>query len=401
MRLLEIPKDKYDAYRLDVIFNGYKWDPQFLGDNTVARSVLVLSEREHAELERLTGLLAAETESAELLLNGAAKLSRNLLLPRQTRRALRRAKDYRKEEHIRLMRFDFHPLSAGGWAVSEVNSDVPGGFAEASLMPEIAAACFPGAGFRHINFGDILADAVCEKVRPGGRVAFVHCTSYSDDRQAVQFLGDKLESRGFRAVYAAADHLRFENKKAVCVLGGNEGEVDAVFRFTPVEWLIGLKPKHWPGYFDTVTPSCNHPVAVYAQTKRFPLAFDALQRRGAPLSAWRGLLPQTMEVRYAKNRDGFIYKPASGRVGEGVSIEEACRDGEYERIIKDVRRRPRRYVAQRRFDGAPLLSAGGESFHVCLGCYSVEGAAAGYYARISRAPRIDSRAADIPVLIER
>ena len=36
-----------------------------------------------------------------------------------------------------LMRYDFHPVKEGDWAVSEVNSDVPGGFAEASLMPEV------------------------------------------------------------------------------------------------------------------------------------------------------------------------------------------------------------------------------------------------------------------------
>ena len=41
-----------------------------------------------------------------------------------------------------------------------------------------------------------------------------------------------------------------------------------------------------------------------------------------------------------------------------------------------------------------------EEFHVCLGSYTVDGAHAGYYARISNTPRIDSNAADIPVLIE-
>ena len=42
-----------------------------------------------------------------------------------------------------------------------------------------------------------------------------------------------------------------------------------------------------------------------------------------------------------------------------------------------------------------------EKYHVCIGSYSVEGKHAGYYARISNLPRIDSYAADIPVLIER
>ena len=49
----------------------------------------------------------------------------------------------------------------------------------------------------------------------------------------------------------------------------------------------------------------------------------------------------------------------------------------------------------------PLQGENGEEFHVCLGSYAVEGKHAGYYARISILPRIDSNAADIPVLIER
>ena len=47
-----------------------------------------------------------------------------------------------------------------------------------------------------------------------------------------------------------------------------------------------------------------------------------------------------------------------------------------------------------------MVGNGGEEFHVCLGSYSVDGKHAGYYARISKTPRIDSNAADIPVLIE-
>ena len=46
------------------------------------------------------------------------------------------------------------------------------------------------------------------------------------------------------------------------------------------------------------------------------------------------------------------------------------------------------------------VSEDGEKYHVCIGSYSVEGGHAGYYARISQTPRIDSYAADIPVLID-
>ena len=401
MKLVSIPKDKYDHYRLDLIFNCYKWDPQFLDNNTVAKHVLVITKEEHQELEKLTEKIDKETIQAEQFLNKNIKFSKRLALPKTIYKELYRMKNYQPDKHIRLMRYDFHPTIENKWAVSEVNSDVPGGFAEASLMPQVAKALLNEEKYWYKNFGDILSNAIAKKVKPKGTIMMVHCTSYSDDRQVMQFLGDKLKNIGFNIIYAAADHLRFKDNKAFSILNGKEGEIDAIFRFTPLEWLKDIKPKYWQGYFDTITPSCNHPIAIFAQTKRFPLVWDIVEKHGIKLSTWRELLPETLEVKDIKNKEGYIYKPACGRVGENISIKEACSDEEYEKIIKDVKRHSKQYLAQKKFNSKPLLTEDGESFHVCLGSYSVEGKHAGYYARISKTPRIDSNAADIPVLIER
>lgn len=401
MKLLSIPDYKYNDYRLDAIFNCYKWDPQFLDNNTVAKHVLLISEKEHQELEELTEKLDYETVQAETILNANLKIAKPLALPKQIHKELTKMKNYEPGKHIRLMRYDFHPTIEGTWAVSEVNSDVPGGFAEASLLPELAAGLFRDKHYQHKNLGDIIASSIVAKVRPKGRIMFIHCTSFSDDRQVMQFLGDKLKAMDFTVIYAAADHLRFENNEAISILDGNEGKVDAIFRFTPLEWLIGIKPKRWSGYFDTITPSCNHPIAIFAQTKRFPLVWDALEKEGLQFTTWRRLLPKTHEVAGVKGDEGYIYKPAYGRVGEKISIKEACRDDEYKKIIADVKRHPKQYLAQKKFNSKPLVSEAGDEFHVCLGVYCVDGKAGGYYARISKSPRIDSYAADIPVLIER
>ena len=65
-----------------------------------------------------------------------------------------------------------------------------------------------------------------------------------------------------------------------------------------------------------------------------------------------------------------------------------------------MKKHPKQYLAQKKFISNPICTENGEEFHVCLGSYTVEGKHAGYYARISDIPRIDSYAADIPVLIE-
>lgn len=399
MKLVPIPEEKYEEYRLNLMFDCYKWDPQFFDHNTVAKYAVVLTKAEHEKIKELTEKLDKETQAAEQFLNQHLELTKPLEIPRKIKNEIEMMKNYDPQKHVRLMRYDFHPTTDGEWAVSEVNSDVPGGFAEGSLMPQAAIEVI-GETYSYKNFGEYLCNAIQKKVPAGGRIIVVHCTSYSDDRQVMQFIGDKLKGLGFQVIYAAADHLRFENKKAISILDGNEGEVDGIIRFSPIEWVSDMKPKHWQGYFDTVTCSCNHPIAVFAQTKRFPFVWDALEKNGISMTTWRALLPETLDVKDAKGKEGYIYKPVYGRVGEMISIREACDEDEYKNIMMEVNLLPKKYLAQKKFISQPLKGINEEEFHVCLGSYTVDGSHAGYYARISKSPRIDSNAADIPVLIE-
>lgn len=398
MKLVTIPD--YENYRIDAMFDCYKWDPQFLDSNTISKHALVLTKQEARSLARLTELLDQETRDAELFLNTHLSLAKKLRLPKKLLPELKRMKNYDPKRHIRLTRYDFHPTKEGEWAISEVNSDVPGGFAEASLLPKLALQYLKSNKVESIDFGSHLVKALSKKIKKKGTVFFVHCTSYSDDRQVMQYLGDQMEQRGYHALYGAIDHLRFQNQEAISILDGHQGKVDGIVRFTPLEWVKDIKPKTWSGYFDIKTPSCNHPIAIFAQTKRFPFVWDQLESYGLSFSTWRKLLPDTIEVT-KKVPPGYLYKPAWGRVGEKISIQEACEEGEYQKILKEVKRHPKRYILQKQFSSQLLESPEGEWFHVCIGSYAVDGKHAGFYARMSRKLRIDSDAEDIPVLIER
>lgn len=398
MKLVTIPD--YENYRIDAMFDCYKWDPQFLDSNTISKHALVLTKQEARSLAHLTELLDQETRDAELFLNTHLSLAKKLRLPKKLLPELKRMKNYDPKRHIRLTRYDFHPTKEGEWAISEVNSDVPGGFAEASLLPKLALQYLNSNKVESIDFGSHLVKALSKKIKKKGTVFFVHCTSYSDDRQVMQYLGDQMEQRGYHALYGAIDHLRFQNQEAISILDGHQGKVDGIVRFTPLEWVKDIKPKTWSGYFDTTTPSCNHPIAIFAQTKRFPFVWEQLESYGLSFSTWRKLLPNTIEVT-KKVPPGYLYKPAWGRVGEKISIQEACEEGEYQKILKEVKRHPKRYILQKQFSSQLLESPEGEWFHVCIGSYAVDGKHAGFYARMSRKLRIDSDAEDIPVLIER
>ena len=400
MKLIKIPEDRYYDYKIQAMFDCYKWDPQFCDNNTLSRYVLVLSKEENKELIELTQKLDNETRLAEEYLNKNTKIAKKLLLPKKILEQIPNMQNYEKTQNIRLMRYDFHPSINGNWVVTEVNSDCPGGFAESSLLPNLAREFIDMPNLEYNSFGERMVEAINKKLNKKGTIMMIHCTCFSDDRQVMQYMGDRLKKEGYNIIYGAADHINFKNKKAYCILENNQTSIDLIFRFTPLEWLIQMKPRRWDGYFSSLTKSCNHPISIYAQSKRFPFVWDDLEKAGINMKTWRSLLPETFEVKNTILKDGYIYKPVYGRVGEKISIKEACKDDEYEKILKDVKKHPKQYLIQKKFESNPLKTKDGKQYHICIGSYTIEGEHAGYYARMSQYPRIDSYAEDIPVLVE-
>ncbi len=400
MKLIRIPEDKYYDYRINAMFDCYKWDPQFYDSNTLAKYVLVLTREENERIVKITENLDIETRLAEEYLNKNIKIAEKLSLPKEIIKQIPNMQNYDKYKNIRLMRYDFHPSIDNNWVVTEVNSDVPGGFAESSLLPDLARKTINSPNLKYNSFGERMVEAINNKLNKKGTIMLIHCTCFSDDRQVMQFIGDRLQKEGYKVIYGAADHIEFKDRQAYCILDNNQHKIDLIFRFTPLEWLIKMRPKTWYGYFNTTTKSCNHPIGIYAQSKRFPFVWDDLEDAGISMKTWRSMLPETIEVKDASKREGFIYKPVYGRVGEKIAIQEACRGDEYKKILQDVKKHQKQYIAQKNFNSKPIKSDDGMEYHICLGSYTIEGNHSGYYARISPYPRIDSYAADLPVLIE-
>lgn len=95
----------------------------------------------------------------------------------------------------------------------------------------------------------------------------------------------------------------------------------------------------------------------------------------------------------------FIYKPTLGRVGEYITIKSVVADDELKKIKKAVKKEPKNWVAQEMFHSRKIETTDGNSFHLCIGVFTVDGKRAGFYGRISPYPRIDAYAKDIPILI--
>ncbi len=384
----------YRDYRRRAIFHCHKWDPQVEDVATIAPFALALPAAQWRWLAQAAEGLAAETIACESELWERPDLHRELGIPWTLRAAL--ALGRRSGLPVaaaRVMRFDFHP-AADGWRLSEVNSDVPGGFNEASGLTALMAEHHRGL----LPAGDP-ARAVAwhiAQVAQQAPVALVHCTSYSDDRQVMEFIADRLRECGVRCVFCAPDALRWRGLHAC---GPDGAMLGALMRFFPAEWLpqLPLATRWWRLFAGAATPAANPGSALLSQGKRLALLWDRL---ATPCPTWRALLPETLEAAAMTTWDeGWLLKPAWGRVGEGVLGPGFGLARDWQRARRDARRRPRAWLAQRRFASVPIMGDHGP-LHACLGVYTVDGQAAGIYARVCATPPIDHRAQEVAVLID-
>jgi glutathionylspermidine synthase len=173
MRIAKIPAEFYHEYRTDVMFDGYKWDLQAGEQSTISDKVLLL---EHAEANFLcenAEKLFRETIEMERILHKSPEIVPALGISQQMTDALCNC-EYDSLKHIRMMRFDFH-TTTDGWRISEVNSDVPAGWPEASVLPALAQKYFDGF-VPHVSFGEILTKKLAALVPHGETIAYLHDT---------------------------------------------------------------------------------------------------------------------------------------------------------------------------------------------------------------------------------
>jgi hypothetical protein len=174
----------------------------------------------------------------------------------------------------------------------------------------------------------------------------------------------------------------------------------AIHRFFQVEWLPRLgagaawEPLLVGGRTRVTNPAC----AALSESKRLPLLFDALR---ADTPTWRSVLPETRDPRDAPllMGDAWVLKATYSNNGDDVTMRAATSAARFLLRALAARLAPASWIAQRRFDVVPLPSPIGP-LHTCVGVYTVDGAAAGAYARATRRPFIDFAASDAALLID-
>ena len=363
------------------MFDGYKWDLQAGEQSTISDKVVLLGRDDMTFLSQSAVQLYNETVAMEQALKRRPDLAIKMGISEEMAQALHTC-TYNPRQHIRMMRFDFHPTLTG-WQISEVNSDVPAGYPEASILPQLAAKYFTEyepCG----NFGETIA-ASFTALAPPGTIAFLHDTHTVEDYQIVHYIGDLLKQRGYRPIYQDPSHVKWDNGVAV--------GLGAIMRYFPVEWLEYAKGADWRGFLNSQTPSCNHPIALLTQSKRLPLVWDNLD---IPIPTWKRLLPDTICPTMLSHSDGWILKPAFGRVGEGINIPGTMSESENQDIRRAAQEHPTQWAAQKMFSSRLI-----DGLHLNIGVFAVNGQFAGLYARACSYPKIDADASELPVLVKK
>jgi glutathionylspermidine synthase len=394
-----LPKDQFAEIRQKTVFECSKWDFQSRDHCVLADFPVFISESDWQFLARSSEAMHRELICVEQELLGRPELQNELGLPRPVLNTLGRKNNDNRDTlgFARIMRFDFH-WTTEGWRVSEVNADVPGGFIEAGGFTEYVAASQPNtitAGNPAVAY----AKSIQTYVGKWANLALVHATSHSDDRQVMEYLSGIFTQLGMNSFMVSPDHVSWSNGIARFNCKFASGRPDALIRFFPGEWLPDAVPeRQWIPYFSNCwTPLSNPGSALLLQSKRLPLVWAKLNCTASTLQS---MFPVSKDVRVIQKSDfdGWVFKPALGRVGEDVGIKGVSSEPEWSKIIRDALRKPGNWIAQRRFHIEPLETEYGPRFP-CVGVFTIDGRAEGIYGRLSSSALIDDRAQDVAILI--
>lgn len=376
--------------KLHLAFN--KWDTQ-VGDTAVLSSQPVLiSQRDWIELQRIAEALATEVQRHELHVMQNENVQKYIGVPRLLRAVLANLRE-RPVSNLRYMRFDFHPTSSG-WYVSEVNADVPGGWREATSLPDLFRTFYPQFGGPPSPLA-AWSDAVGDLVGHG-YVALLSAPGFLEDLQVIYAFQRELSRRGTQSVLVTTP-AALDWSSGACRTRSSGVDISLIVRFYQIEWLARLsRSTRWRDLLLSDSAAIVNPtIAVISESKRFPLAFSRVEQN------WQTFVPESRDPRLVDSSDwdNWVLKAAYSNTGDSIHFCSEIPEPTRRHVIRTAQSNPLGWVAQRRFDTIPLDSERGP-LYPCIGVFVVNGQAAGAYARLSASRTIDGAAIEAPVLID-
>ncbi|HJS98370.1 MAG TPA: glutathionylspermidine synthase family protein [Terriglobales bacterium] len=346
-----LDQNTFHQIRTRLTLDHCKWDPQVGDRPALFPQALLLDSHTWDDLADWSEAMAGEISAAETELACRPDLQRTLGVPRSLRWVLKRGlREGFTACAARVMRFDFH-LTTEGWQVSEVNSDVPGGFTEASIFTERMALHYRRARIAGSPLTGWTA-AMVDVTGGIGTVALLSAPGYMEDQQVTAVLADCLHQRGIATrLIHRANQLEWRSGYARMV--ADAMLIGAIVRFYQAEWVCRFRRSAWERFFvGGRTPVSNHGLAVLSESKRLPLIWDHLDTR---MDACRALFPEARDPRNAawQGNDEWVVKAVFSNTGDHVSTRDRLPREQWQSLGREVKRRPEQWVLQRRF--SPVL----------------------------------------------
>ena len=392
-----IPDEEFASIERFLQLECCKWDTQ-LGDvRVMLNRPLLIDPQSWLFLCDAAEKLAAEAVGAELELLQQENLQIRIGIPPRMRRVLLTSKYPQQcSPMVRIMRFDFH-FTTEGWRISEINSDVPGGFAESSVLPKMYAQHFPEAKVLG-NPLETWRRAMKEAVGPR-RIAMLCAPGYLEDQQVVSLLAKEMARTGNECyLLQHPRQLTWREGHAFLAEQNCAVAIDAIFRFYQAEWLCHFpRSTGWEFLFGASGTLVTNPgPAILSESKRFALIWEELS---TPMPMWKGLLPSCVDPREIskKDREKWVLKGTFSNTGDEVKLGAEITDKGWSRLLQEAQRHHEHWVAQRRFETVPIDFEQGALFP-CIGVYTINGKACGAYLRLSSGQVTDHRARESALL---
>jgi glutathionylspermidine synthase len=379
----------------------FKWDIQIGDTSTLFRQPLLIHPTIWQQLAKMAEDLAAELMAAEQEIVIRPELYAMLGLSPHLHPILSEAsRNSAAAPDARVLRFDFH-YTTGGWRISEVNSDVPGGYTEASRFTQLVSGFTP-----HTRpCGDparTWTDAIMRHVGKHGRVALLSAPGFLEDQQVTAFLAAELQAHGVETFLVhGPSQLNWQAGQAHAVHKSGFIPLDAIVRFYQGEWLLKLpNASGWKQLFAPGKTLVTNPgYSLLTESKRFPLIWDYLE---TGMACWRSLLPEScapQDTRWQSvSEKSWVLKEAFSNTGDSVHMREAVSTRSWNALKRTALKYPERWVVQRKFDVSPVWSELGWVYP-CIGVFTINGEAAGAYTRVGLQPVIDYKSMDTALLI--
>lgn len=372
------------------------WDTHVAGARRVDIAPLVLSAELHASAIRAAEAVVRDVGAAAELAHHDPRERARYGLHGDVHDLARTS--YAAGDRASLVRVDLLLDASGQWKACEINADCPGGHNEALGLPRLARE----AGFLDAENPTVVVDALAARLASLAgdtrTVALLYATAYAEDLQVCAIVQRVLERHGVRGILAPPTAPRLAGGRLVV----HGQAVGALYRYFPAEYMEGQR--NLPdiaraiesGAVKTLTSFAH----IYCQSK---LGFARAWSRGPSPH-----LPPSFDFAdvdrgaLSLSRTDWVVKRALGRVGDEVFVGPLLADHEWSYVLDEVgrlRSRGEIWIAQRFVRQRPIPTPWGPRF-VTLGAYVLDGAFAGYFARITPESHVSHGALCVPVFAE-